>query len=47
MHSFNTNCMVHNLHTSSNDAGHVQYENVSLQNRFQPVNIYISPGSIY
>ena len=30
-----------NLHTSGNYDGHVEYENVSFQNKFQSVNFYI------
>ena len=29
MHSSSTNCIVRNLHTSGNDADHVQYKNVA------------------
>ena len=40
VHSSSTNCTVRNLHTSGIDAGRVQYKNVSLQNKPQPVNFY-------
>ena len=29
-----------NLHTSGNDAGDMQKENMLLQNKFQPINFY-------
>ena len=41
VHSSSTNCTARNLHTSGIDAGHVQYKNVSLQNKLQPVKFYI------
>ena len=37
MHSSSTNCLVCNLHTSGNDAGHMQYGNVSVYNKLQPL----------
>ena len=40
VHSSSTNCTARNPHTSGIDAGHVQYKNVSLQNKLQPVNFY-------
>ena len=49
VHSSSTNCTVLNLHTYGNDAGHVQYENVSLQYKLQPLYFKwsFSPDSWY
>ena len=41
VHSSSTNCTARNLHTSGIDAGHVEYKNVSLQTKLQPVKFYI------
>ena len=37
VHSSSNNCTALNLHTYGNDAGHVQYGNMLLENKFQPV----------